>query len=366
MPSSLHGPPLRAAAAGLAAALLFGASPPLAKLLVQRTSPLLLAGLLYVGAALGLLTLAAGQRLRPHAAPRAAEAPLRRADAPLLIAATICGGALGPLLMLIGLQRVSALAGSLLLNLEAPATMLLAIAFFREHLSRRELTSAGAILLGAAILSARPGEADRSGAHPTDLLGALCLAGACLCWGLDNNLTQRLSLKDPLQISRIKTLAAGLCNLTLALLTHSPWPPARAIPLALLLGAFSYGLSIVLHTYALRALGAARQAALFATAPFVGALLSLPLLHDQPHAVDGLAALLMAAGVWLLLTSHHSHRHTHEPLGHEHLHHHDEHHQHAHPPDLPLTEPHAHFHEHARLTHEHPHTSDLHHRHRHD
>ena len=190
-----------------------------------------------------------------------------------------------------------------------------------------------------------------------------CLAGACLSWALDNNLTQRLSLKDPVAVVRLKALGAGGCMLVLALLRNPQLPAAAVLAGALALGAASYGLSILLDMYALRLLGAAREAALFATAPFVGALAALPLLGERLRAVDVAAGALMAVGVVLLLRERHGHLHTHAPLEHEHLHVHDAHHAHAH--EGPVTEPHSHPHRHVALTHDHPHVSDLHHRHRH-
>ncbi|WP_437607991.1 hypothetical protein WMF20_45120 [Sorangium sp. So ce834] len=111
-------------------------------------------------------------------------------------------------------------------------------------------------------------------------------------------------------------------------------------------------------------LGAAREAAYFATAPFLGAVLAIPLLGERPGAADLAAAGLMAAGVALLRSERHAHAHTHAPLEHDHVHTHDEHHRHAH--DGAFDEPHAHPHRHEPLSHDHPHVPDLHHRHEHD
>jgi drug/metabolite transporter (DMT)-like permease len=259
--------------------------------------------------------------------------------------------------MMWGLTRVSALASALLLNLEAPFTLLLALTLFREHLGLRSLGAAAAIVLGGALLGVRPGELH------ADPLGIAALAGACACWGLDNNLTQRLSVRDPLAVVRVKALAAGACNLALGWALGQRLPVGGALGGALALGAVSYGASIVLDLLALRHLGAAREAAFFATAPFAGALLAIPLVGEHPTAVDLSAMALMAVGAFALARERHSHRHTHEPLEHEHLHVHDAHHQHAH--DAPFTEPHSHPHSHGALTHEHAHASDVHHRHSH-
>jgi drug/metabolite transporter (DMT)-like permease len=355
MPNAAPRPPPATLGAvyGLLAAALFGASAPLAKTLLPETSPLMLGGLLYLGGGLGLAAFGA---LRGRTRT-AREAPLRRADAGTLVAIILAGGIGGPLLMLHGLARLPGVVASLLLNLEAPFTIGLALLVFREHLGRRELGAAGLVVLGAAVLGVSPGPL------AADPLGVLALAGACLCWALDNNLTQRLSLRDPVAVVRTKALGAGGAMLGTALLLRVPLPSALVTVLALALGMLSYGLSIVLDMYALRLLGAAREAAFFATAPFLGALLAVPLLGERPSVPDGLAALAMAAGVALLLRERHGHPHTHEPAEHEHLHVHDEHHRHLH--EGPAVEPHSHPHRHVELTHDHPHVSDLHHRHGH-
>jgi drug/metabolite transporter (DMT)-like permease len=343
------------AAAGLAAAVLFGASAPVAKLLLPGFGPVALAGVLYLSAGLALTAYRWGTgRVQPR---RAREAPLRRADVPALVAIVLLGGALGPVLMLVGLQRGSAMAASLLLNLEAPFTILIAAAIFREYLGRRAGASAAAIVLGAGLLGWGAGPFHASWG------GVLALAGACVCWAVDNNLTQRLSLRDPVALVQVKTLGAGALNILVAIATHQHIPAAAAVLAAAGLGALSYGLSVLLDAYALRSLGAAREAAYFATAPFIGAVVAVPLLGERPTPALLLAGAAMLAGVLLLLTEHHSHMHRHQEIEHEHLHVHDEHHQHAH--EGPVTEPHSHLHQHTPLTHDHPHVPDLHHRHKH-
>jgi drug/metabolite transporter (DMT)-like permease len=237
--------------------------------------------------------------------------------------------------------------------------MLLAILLFREHLSRGEVLASGLIVGGAIVLSYERGDLR------AEMLGALAIAGACLSWGIDNNLTQKVSLRDPIAIVRIKTLGAGICTLLIAFAAGERLPGPALIVAALVLGLFSYGISILLDAYALRVLGAAREAAFFATAPFVGALLSIPLLGDRLTVSRAGGLLLMIAGVAALLRAHHGHLHMHEELLHEHVHVHDEHHQHEHAATDPPGEPHAHQHRHQPLTHEHAHVSDIHHRHRH-
>jgi drug/metabolite transporter (DMT)-like permease len=339
----------RGAIYGLSAALLFGASVPFAKLLLGGTAPLLLAALLYLGAGAALTLV--GPLVRRG------EARLSRRDLPLLLGITVTGGVIGPICMLLGLSRVSGVAGALLLNLEAPFTMLVAIALFREHLAWKEIAAAALIVAGAATLAARPGELGGS------WVGVLLVAAACASWAVDNNLTGRLALKDPIAVVRWKALGAGGGVLVVALATGQALPGAGVAAGALVLGALSYGASIVLDTYALRLLGAAREAAFFATAPFAGALLAVPLLGERPRLADGLAGAAMLAGVALMLRARHAHAHTHDPLDHEHAHVHDEHHDHAH--EGAVVEPHSHPHRHDPTTHSHPHVSDAHHRHRH-
>ena len=337
---------LRGPALGLASAALFGLGAPISKLLLGEVRPLLLAGLLYLGA--GLAFLVAPRRTR--------EAPLTRADVPWMAGSVIAGAALAPVLMLWGLTRLSGLAGSLLLNLETPFTIVLAVAVFREHLAKREALGAALVIAGAALLGAR-------GEWSVSAAGAAAIALACLCWALDNNFSAHLALKDPVQVLRIKALCAGAANLGLAMTLGSAPPSRRVCAAALALGVVSYGISMLLYLRAQRALGAARQAALFAVAPFAGALGSAVLLGDRPAPLDVVAASLMALGVAAILRARHAHVHTHDPLEHDHLHVHDEHHRHAHAG--PVTEPHAHAHRHDALTHEHPHVSDAHHHHRH-
>jgi drug/metabolite transporter (DMT)-like permease len=339
----------KGAALGITSAFLFGLSAPLAKLLLLGSGPLFLAALLYLGGGLGLT--AFGGMVRRS------EASLHFKDAPLMAVIVLCGGIAGPLLMLFGLFRLSGLTTSLLLNLEGPLTLLLAVSLFGEHLGRRSGLGAGLVFAGAILLGIQPG------ALRADWLGTASVVTACLAWAVDNNLTQRLSLKDPVAIVRLKALIAGSCILLVALARGQPVPAMSILIGALVLGAASYGLSVVLDVYALREVGAAREAAYFATAPFIGALASIPILGDRLNPLYALAGAIMALGVFELVRERHSHLHTHEAMAHEHLHVHDDHHQHGH--ELPLTEPHSHWHAHVPLTHDHAHVSDAHHRHRH-
>ena len=340
----------------LASAALFGASTPFAKLLLGGgLSPWLLAGLLYLGSGTGLGLVRLWRRMRGGPA---SEAPLRRTDLPWLLLVVISGGAVGPILLMIGLKTTPAATASLLLNLEALATLALAWAMFRENVDRRLLAGAAAILAGAAILAWQGG--------PQGLgWGGVAIAGACLAWGIDNNLTRKLSAADPVEIAMLKGLAAGGVNLALALVAGAALPAPGTIAAAALLGFFGYGVSLVLFVLGLRHLGAARTGAYFSTAPFLGALLAVLLLGEPLTVQLTAAGLLMAAGVYIHLTEAHEHEHTHEALEHAHRHVHDMHHQHEHGPGDPAGEPHAHPHRHLPLVHKHPHYPDLHHRHAH-
>jgi drug/metabolite transporter (DMT)-like permease len=340
----------------LISAALFGASTPVAKLLLGGgVNPGLLAGLLYLGSGIGLGLYWLGRRWAGRAS---AEAPLRRTDLPWLALVILSGGVAGPLLLMIGLAVTPASSAALLLNLESLATMAIAWVVFRENVDRRLLIGAAAILAGAVVLSWS------GGVGPVGW-GALCIAGACLAWGIDNNLTRRLSGSDPVEITAAKGIVAGAVNLTLALANGAMLPPAGAIAGAAGLGLFGYGVSLVLFVLALRHLGSARTGAYFSTAPFIGAGLAVGLLGEPLSAKLGIAAVLMGIGLWLHLAERHEHEHAHEAMEHEHRHVHDEHHQHTHTDADPPGEPHTHAHRHAPLVHSHPHYPDLHHRHDH-
>ena len=337
----------------LLSAVLFGISAPLSKLLLGAMDPQLLAGVLYLGAGLGLAVV----HVRGLVGAPPEEAPLRRGDIPWLILVVAFGGVLGPLLLLVGLARTDAASGSLLLNLEGLATMAIAWVFFRENVDRRLLLGAMAILCGAAILSWQ-------GAGIAVNTGALLIAAACICWGIDNNLTRKLSAADPVVIAMTKGFAAGLFNCAVAWGRDVPIPSATLLAGAAILGFFSIGVSLVLFVLALRHLGTARTGAYFSLAPFIGAIVALGLGESLTVAL-AVAGLLMGLGLWLHLSERHEHEHehVHEAMAHEHRHVHDEHHQHS--PAEPATEPHSHWHEHAPMRHKHPHYPDLHHRHSH-
>ena len=344
-------------ASALAAAALFGVSTPLAKLLVGDVAPELLAGLLYLGAGLCLLAwygwrgLGRGVDAAPHG-------PLTRTDIANLVGAITAGGIIGPVLLMEGLTRTGAANASLLLNLEGVLTALLAWIVFRENVDRRIATGMTLIVAGGVLVSWKGGAIALGS-------GSLLITGACLAWAIDNNLTRGLSTRDPIQIAGLKGLVAGLTNTAVALSLGARFPHPAIATAAGAVGALGYGLSLVLFMVALRHLGSARTGAYFSTAPFLGAGVSLLLLHEPLAPLFGPAAGLMALGVYLHLTESHSHLHPHGPQTHTHRHTHDAHHQHEHDFPWDSTEPHTHRHTHAPLLHSHPHFPDIHHRHRH-
>src|SRR5215470_12676396 len=257
----------------LGSAFLFGASTPVAKLLLGITDPLLLAGLLYLGSGTGLALVRIADR---SLGLGRSEAPLRARDLPWLSAIVLFGGILGPALLMWGLTLTPASTGALLLNTEGLATMAIAWVVFRENVDRRIFFGAMAILAGAVLLSWQ----GAVGTGPQLSWGNVLIVLACVSWGIDNNLTRKLSAADPLQIAMIKGLAAGTVNLALALARGAPLPGLITLVVAAGVGFFGYGVSLVLFVLGLRHLGAARTGAYFSTAPFIGAALALPLFGE--------------------------------------------------------------------------------------
>jgi len=336
--------------AALGAALLFGAGTPLAKELLQIVDPWLLAGLLYLGSGLGLTLY---RRLI-----RAPAVRMARSEILWFAGAVAAGGVVGPVLLMFGLTGMPASGASLLLNAEGLFTVLLAWFAFKENFDRRIALGMAAIVAGAAILS-WPGELHFAGLWP-----ALAILGACLAWGIDNNLTRKVSLTDATSIASIKGLAAGAVNLTLAIGIGAQMPPVRAVAGAMIVGLLAYGVSLALFVVALRHLGTARTGAYFSVAPFLGALLAV-MLGDAITPQLLVAGTLMAVGVWLHLSERHEHEHFHDALEHEHEHIHDEHHRHEHDPPVAAGTRHTHRHRHEPTTHWHHHFPDAHHRHGH-
>ncbi|NYE00607.1 drug/metabolite transporter (DMT)-like permease [Kineosphaera limosa] len=333
------------------AAVLFGVSAPLASRLAGELGPFTLAGALYVGAAIACA---------PFARTPLSAGAWRRGARPLAVA-VVLGGAVGPLLLAMGLGRTPAATASLLLNLELVFTTLLAGWLFREYIGPR-IAAGTALVVVASVVLGWSGD-------PELRWGALLLAGACLCWAVDNCVTAELDAFTPAQITLVKGVVAGGGNLAIGLLVEGG-PSVLALMFAMVVGAFGYGASITLWIAGARDLGAARGQLVFATAPFVGALLAWTVLREPATTRELVALAIAVAGIAFVVRSGHEHAHTHEPLTHRHRHHHgDDHHDHPHgegaaTPGSALGS-HEHEHTHAPVKHVHPHLPDLHHRHLH-
>ena len=336
--------------AALIAALLFGSSTPLAKWLLSNINPWLLAGLFYLGSGIGLSLYRLARRARAGT--------LSASEWPWLIGAILAGGIVAPVLLMFGLSKMPASGVSLLLNMEGVFTTLLAWFAFRENFDRRIIFGMIAIVAGTALLS-WPEQIQFSTLWP-----ALAIVGACLAWGIDNNLTRKVSLADTTWVVAIKGLIAGSVNVTIAFILGATWPPLTTMMATLFIGWLAYGISLSLFIVGLRHLGTARTVAYFSVAPFFGAALAIPLLGEPLSIRIAISGTLMALGIWLHLTEQHRHEHIHEMLDHEHEHSHDEHHSHKHPAISP-TNKHRHQHRHEPLIHTHPHFPDTHHRHQH-
>lgn len=338
--------------AGIASAVLFGAGTPAAKLLLGEVSPWLLAGLLYAGSGLGLGLYRIVRRL-----PRVRLAPGERLP---LVGAVLFGGLLGPVLLMAGLAGMPASGASLLLNAEGVFTALLAWFVFRENVDRRIALGMAAIVAGAVVLAAPAGGAEFGSAW-----SSLAVIGACLCWGIDNNLTRKVALADAIWLAAVKGAVAGPVDLALAFLLGATMPQAWSVAAAMGVGLFAYGVSLVLFIVALRHVGTARAGAYFSVAPFFGAIVALAL--GEPLTAPLLvAAALMVLGVWLHLSERHEHEHTHAAVTHSHWHRHDDgHHDHSHAEPVAPETWHRHEHAHEAVTHTHPHFPDSDHRHSH-
>jgi drug/metabolite transporter (DMT)-like permease len=336
----------------LLSAALFGAATPASKVLLADLSAFQLAGLLYLGAALGVAPLAwrqGGLRIPGRS---------DRRNRMRLLGAIAAGGVAGPVLLLVGLRLAGAASVSLWLSFELVATAVLGALLFREPLGRRGWLSVGAALAAAAIVAF-------SGEQAGVLACLLVLAG-CLCWGLDNHLTALIDGITPSESTFWKGLAAGTCNLAIGIAFEPFAAPPLGTLAALFVGALSYGASILLYISAAQTLGATRAQVAFSSAPLFGVVLSVVWLGEHFGVAHGISALLFAAAIALLMFERHGHRHSHDAMRHEHAHRHDDgHHLHSHT-GLPPGTRHSHPHEHAPMVHAHPHWPDLHHRHHHD
>ena len=336
----------------LLAALLFGAASPLSKPILKTVSPFQLAGLLYLGAALGV---APGSIIKRKLTPIAR---MPRKSRRLLVGAILCGGVLGPLALLFGLRIGQAATVSLWLNLELVFTALVGHWLFRDHLNRTGWIALAGMVSASAMLT--------GGSGRTAIASGLLVALACLLWGFDNHFTALIDGITPAESTFWKGLVAGSVNLGIGLVSGPYVASWRTTGAALLVGVFCYGISIVLYITAAQKLGATRGQMFFSTAPFFGLGLSVLMLGDEVRPPQLAAALLFVVSLAVLFVGRHSHRHIHGPRKHEHWHRHDDgHHAHAHP-GSPEGPGHVHEHEHEGDAHAHPHLPDIHHRHEHE
>ncbi len=341
----------------IASALLFGISIPLAKLLIKDISPVVLAGLLYLGAFTGL-SLYSFMSKKNKTGIYEKEAKLTRTDLPWLIGAIVTGGIIGPISMMFGLTFISGLSASLLLNLEGIATAVIAVLFFKENAEKRFWLALACMTMAGVLLTWQPNQNNFS------IVGPLLIILAMICWGIDNNLTRNISDKNPIQISRIKGLVAGTTSLLLAVSLGVNLSLNIKIIFALLLGAFSYGISLVFFIKALKGLGSSRTGMFFSLAPFIGAIVSIIILKEPIQWVLLPTVCLMIIGIWLINNERHEHTHVHSAEMHVHPHNHDDmHHMHEHS-EL-IQGQHAHEHTHLEISHVHVHWPDTQHRHKH-
>lgn len=342
------------------AAVLFGASAPLAKMLLGQIEPVPLASFLYLGSGIGLMLFQIiNSSIKKQ---KINEADLKKDDIPWLIGAIIAGGIIAPILLMTSLDITPASTASLLLNFEGVATTLIAFIFFKENIGKQVFGAILCITLASILLSW-----DFSSRWGISI-GAFGVICACICWGIDNNFTRNISSKNPFTIVTIKGMVAGLFSLIMALALNIAIPDIKIVFLAMVLGFFCYGLSIVLFVFALRDLGSARTSSLFGTAPFVGAILSIVLLGYNPNMMFYISTPIMILGTVLLLKENHGHTHTHQFIEHEHKHNHaDGHHNHSHLSDTMICANgcHVHKHIHEQMEHAHAHSPDIHHRHEH-
>lgn len=343
---------------GIIAAALFGASAPFSKLLLNNLTPLQLAGLLYLGSGICLLLV---KLIQLFLNLKRDTANLEMTDIPWLIGAVISGGILAPISLLIGLSMTPAATASILLNFEAASTTIIAGIFFREHIGKRVIIAISILTIASLILTF-----DISGTFGISW-GTIFILLSCVLWGIDNNLTRNISSKDPIIIVISKGLSAGIFSILLSIVLKHNFPNSFNVISGLTLGGFSYGISLILFILTMKDIGASRASALFATAPFLGAIISFMIFRNTPTLTFLISVPLMIFGTILLFKESHEHLHRHDDLNHEHTHNHtDGHHVHIHKNEISENVTHCHMHHHDSIVHFHNHMPDVHHRHNHN
>ena len=338
----------------LLAAAFYGISTPFSKLLLEEISPFMIVALLYLGAGIGMLCISFVNSIIKK---EKREASLTKKELKYIISMILLDIA-APILFMLGLKNSTAGSASLLNNFEVVATSLIALVVFKESVGKKMWVAIILITVASILLSVK----DFSSFSFS--LGSILIILACVAWGFENNTTRMLSLKDPSQIVIIKGFGSGIGALIIALsLKHMPIN-IEYILLTLLLGFFAYGLSIFFYIRAQRDLGAARTSAYYATAPFIGVLISWIVLKETLSFSFLIALGVMLSGTYFAVSERHTHLHIHKKLAHEHIHSHsDMHHNHKH--DSEMGDEHSHLHSHEDIKHDHTHSPDLHHRHKH-
>ncbi len=330
-------------------AMLFGMAAPLSKLLLVELNYFLLAGLLYLGAAAGLLPFILFQF--KISIDRVDKKNILR-----IVGSILFGGVLGPVFLLLGLKIADAASVSLWLNLELAATAVLGWLFFKDHLDLRGWLGVGGAILAGVLITVHEGQ--------SGLMAALFITLACVCWGLDNHYTALIDAITPTQMTFLKGLVAGSINGAIGISLAPSLPEFKILGGALIVGIFCYGLSIVLYITAAHSLGATRSQILFSSSPFFGAFFSVWLLSERLSWIQVVAALILAISILSLILQEHAHGHAHMEAEHIHWHWHDDvHHDHEHA--SPVLGGHVHIHKHKKIRHSHSHFPDLHHRHDH-
>lgn len=338
--------------AGLLSGLLFGIATPFSKLLLTNLNSFQLAGLLYIGAGIAMIPaiFKTGSQIRLL---------FNRTNLIRTLGIIFFGGLLGPLLLLIGLRAADAASVSIWLNMELVATAILGVLIFKDNLDK--YTWLGVILtVCAGVITSIAGGI-------SGLTSALLITAACFCWGVDNHLTALTDGATPQAVTFVKGIMAGIVNLLIGISITDSSVVFNNIFAALIVGGFSYGLSIVLYVTSAQNIGATRGQMLFSTAPLWGVILSYIIFHDTFQWTHIISLLFLIIAVIVINIVSHTHQHQHEILEHIHFHKHDDgHHDHIHENDnLNKDKGHSHLHLHKTIMHEHPHYPDLHHRHKH-
>ncbi len=271
------------------AAGLYALSTPFSKLILNSLPSTLMAGFLYVGAGLGMVMISL---VRKVSGKQGTESRLTRRDLPYTISMVILDIA-APICLLFGLTMTTAANVSLLNNFEIVATAVIALLVFSEAVSPRLWLGILFVTASCALLSFE----DLSSLQFNS--GSLFALLACICWGIENNCTRRLSSKDPLQIVMVKGICSGTGSVVIGLLRGERILHLWTLLAVLLLGFVAYGLSIYFYVYAQRILGAARTSAYYAIAPFIGVFLSLLIFREIPGVLFIAALILMVIGAWL-------------------------------------------------------------------